>query len=736
MGKVSYTITAKDKTRSGASSARKNITDLGGAAKAAGRMMKLAFAGFSLRAISAQVGKANEAFKVQSDVNAKLAQVLKATGSAIPYDQMKKMASAMSSMTGIPDEVINQSQAVMATFKAIGKETFPRAMKAASDMSAVLGGDLQGATIQLSKALNDFDGFTALKRAGVSFSEEQERMIKKFKETNDLAAYQELILKELEGEFGGVAEAMGKTDVGALKVAAATIGDIYEQVGEVFTKLKADTARKLQPVLEGITKWFSEHSAQIVTFFQELPRLASAAFSFIKSAASKMFTVEFWQTFGTITWEFFKDAGKVALSFIWEAVKAIGTTLWEPLKFGFLSIGHGIRSAFTAIVNFFIEKLNWLGEKAHDIGQKIAHPLNAANRTKFDNPIAPLAGPGGGPQNNIKESIAEAWQGVLDSFKDGLFDSAELLKETFSKVMASGGDVFGDEFKTFIQEFQKIIGEPVKLEIDAGDGSSGSPESAPAAPAESAFGSFFTSMMESAQGMFTQIMESVKTAFDDVSGSLGSFGGGLWSVISAFGSAFMQIQSFAALMKPLNVVMDGIMKILTPIINDLLAPLVGFLYLLGQLIGKTIVPILKLLSPILEVVSKAFLVLYNYAIRPFANFVIWIIATINNFIATVVNALLGWLGVHMDKMSYEDMKLEKISMEDLNTAGAEYSGYDLGGGGGGGGSSGSSSSGASYAAKGDIYITVDYQVGISAFDDRDIALKIRDEIERAEAMGF
>lgn len=165
--------------------------------------------------------------------DAKLGAVLKSTGgqAGISKDQLDTYATSLSKMSGIDDELVVSAEAVLLTFTKISGSVFPDVMKAAVDMSAVLGGDLQGAVVQVGKAFNDFNGYTALKRAGVSFTATQIDQIKKFKETNDVIGYQKLLLAELKTEFGGAAEAMEKASDGSenLKIA---IGNFREAAGK------------------------------------------------------------------------------------------------------------------------------------------------------------------------------------------------------------------------------------------------------------------------------------------------------------------------------------------------------------------------------------------------------------------------------------------------------------------------------------------------------------------------
>jgi hypothetical protein len=186
-------------------------TDLGGVKKAFGAIVA---SGIILQAGKAifdfYSGAAKEA-EVAAVAQAQLEAVLISTGHAagLNADAINGMADEMSKATGIEDDLLIKNEALMLTFTKVGKEIFPDAMKAAADMSAVLGQDLQSSVIQLGKALNDpIQGVTALKRVGVNFNEAQRETIKLMVESGDVMGAQQFILQELQTEFGGAAEAM------------------------------------------------------------------------------------------------------------------------------------------------------------------------------------------------------------------------------------------------------------------------------------------------------------------------------------------------------------------------------------------------------------------------------------------------------------------------------------------------------------------------------------------------
>lgn len=202
-----------------------------------------AFSGVAATAAAALNYTTREAMEAEK-MQAKLSAVLKSTGNAVGMTQksLTGLADELSRMSGIDDELIVNSEAVMLTFTQIGKQVFPEAMTAALDMNAVLGGDLQGSIIQLGKALNVTAGdtatasmgMTALRRSGVSFTEEQKKMALEMVKTGDIMGYQKLVLAELNREFGGAAEAMGDTTAGSAQKLKNSFNNLAAAVGTMF----------------------------------------------------------------------------------------------------------------------------------------------------------------------------------------------------------------------------------------------------------------------------------------------------------------------------------------------------------------------------------------------------------------------------------------------------------------------------------------------------------------------
>ena len=179
-----------------------------------------------------------KAFDEQQKAIAQVEAGLKSTGNAAGFtsEQLQKMASDLQSKTLFGDEeILKSATAQLLTFTGLTKEQFEMAQVAALDLATRLDRDLKETSIQLGKALNDpIKGITALSRSGVMFTESQKETIKSLVETNRLADAQTLILKELELQYGGSAEAAALAGMGPLQQLGNALLDISESIGEML----------------------------------------------------------------------------------------------------------------------------------------------------------------------------------------------------------------------------------------------------------------------------------------------------------------------------------------------------------------------------------------------------------------------------------------------------------------------------------------------------------------------
>jgi hypothetical protein len=203
-----------------------------------------------------------QAQKVGAQTNA----VLKSTGAVanVSAKHIEDLAGSLMKKSGVDDEAIQSGQNLLLTFTNIrneagkGNDVFDQTTKAALDMSTALGTDMKSASMQLGKALNDpIKGITKLTRSGVTFTDAQKKQIEALQKSGDTLGAQKIILAEVNKEFGGSAEAAGKTLPGQLNV-----------LKETFSNLAGELVARLVPVLQATIGWLRDHWPQISAAFK------------------------------------------------------------------------------------------------------------------------------------------------------------------------------------------------------------------------------------------------------------------------------------------------------------------------------------------------------------------------------------------------------------------------------------------------------------------------------------
>jgi hypothetical protein len=246
-------------------------------------------------ALALGVGFAKDAVaeaRESQKVGALTEQVIKSTGGAakVTAGQVGDLATAISNKTGIDDEQIQSGANMLLTFKNIrneagkGNDIFNQSTSILTDMATAMGTDPQKAAIQLGKALNDpVKGITALSRVGVTFTDQQKKTIASLVKGGKTAEAQKIILKELNSEFGGAAEASATMG----EKAATSFGNLKEQIGTALLPY-LDKAEKLlvDKVIPAVSNFFTE--------MQNGTGKGGQFVSFLKDAGNALGTVGGW----------------------------------------------------------------------------------------------------------------------------------------------------------------------------------------------------------------------------------------------------------------------------------------------------------------------------------------------------------------------------------------------------------------------------------------------------------
>lgn len=196
-----------------------------------------------------------ELFDIQATADEQLRVGLESTGNVVgrTVEQLKQQATDLQGITLFGDEQTQGAQSILLTFTNIREEIFDRTVPAVQNLATRLGTDLNSAALQVGKALNDpVAGLSALSRSGIQFSEDQEELIKSFVAAGDAAAAQNIILQELEVQFGGAAEAAARAGAGGITQLENKISDVKEEIGRELIPIQEAATRTQLAFIEAI----------------------------------------------------------------------------------------------------------------------------------------------------------------------------------------------------------------------------------------------------------------------------------------------------------------------------------------------------------------------------------------------------------------------------------------------------------------------------------------------------
>ena len=250
-------------------------------------------------------------------------------------DRMIALAKVTARQTGIDEKIIELTQAKLATFKELASSAdeaggaFDRATMAAIDMAAAGFGTAEENATQLGKAMNDpVRGMTALRRSGVAFNEEQQKVIKNLVETGQLMKAQGVMLSAIENDnaiknvardtadasqkikvsLGQVVQAFAKPFSTGFNSLPSMLDEVFPQLIERAKQYGQLFANAISDAIQGN---FDKFVAAGKLIGDIMGAAATAAF---QSAASNIFSEAVQKLTGTRRVEIGADGGRSVVS--------------------------------------------------------------------------------------------------------------------------------------------------------------------------------------------------------------------------------------------------------------------------------------------------------------------------------------------------------------------------------------------------------------------------------------
>lgn len=630
----------------------------------------------------AQLTRLNTSVKNNSSLTAGAFQRLQAEA-----DKLTKSGASIFS-----GEEVTKNQAFLASMK-LNESQINSVMKAATDLSSTGVMPLDQAVKTLSKTYSGNAGkLKELNPAIASLTEEQLK-------NGDAVS----IIAE---QYKGMNEAMANTEAGKARQVQNTFEDMKKIIGEIVLSIKNISFSYILKPLKNITNWLSKNKDKIINFFRYLPEIVLETGVFVRDILKKAFS-----------WDFLWKYLKIAFNFCWVFIKnffkswfayinVLGSIIWEPLKYGFEIMIYGIKQTFYAVMNFFVDGLNNLLDKVNSV-RSFFGKEKIGKFEKWGKDDAKK------PENNIGKNIKKAFGDAIKIWTE----SGKDIATTWVSSMKEIGGEFKDEFENFTNKIDGVLGREPPETGKKEDGDDDDPPSS--SPQEK----------ENKAAPFKELFDTVKNA----GGAIGWMGN-VAERVAETGNPIIIIVEL------LKIVLEGLIEMLGPVLNSILAPLFGILRVIGKFLGIVLTPLLRILEPILRLLIKAFLFLYNNALVPIGNGLIFVFNLVYNAIAGFINGvsrlvrIITFGAVNLGRASYRSLnegRLEKISETELSTEGRAA----LKSGGASGSQNASAGASAAVAAK-PTEINIHFDHSFVNGDAREIALKLREEIKEAEKMGY
>lgn len=206
-------------------------------------------------ALSAAVAGLSKSLNVMSEREADAAALANGlrgltTDGTAALNSLKESADRLGKGTLFNEEDFTQGFKLLTSFRTIAVSSYEEVGSTAADMAQVLNQDVNSVLLQVAKALEAPEvGLTALQRSGTRFTDQQKQQVKAMVAAGDTAKAQAFILKELQRQYGGAAQAAAKGFAGAMDTLGEVTRDALEQLGKFI-------APGITKGIEGIVKAF------------------------------------------------------------------------------------------------------------------------------------------------------------------------------------------------------------------------------------------------------------------------------------------------------------------------------------------------------------------------------------------------------------------------------------------------------------------------------------------------
>lgn len=418
---------------------------MGGKIKSAGRTITTSVSVYGLAGIYAG-GKLIEMSQKQAQAEQKLQEIYKSrmgVGKKAVQSTLN-LASAEQKLGVVGDEVQIAGAQQLATY-AKYPGTVNKLLPAMNDLLVQQKGmngtqeDAVGLANLFGKAMMGQTG--ALKKAGISFTEAQEEVLKYGTEEEKAAVLAEVVQQNV----GDMNEEFAKTDAGKIQQAKNALGDMGEEIGAVLLPAVADLVSWLQDNL-------LPKIQQLIDFMKEHPQIAkfALAFALIVAALGPVLMVlgsfmsfvggiiAFAPVLGAVFGALAGPIGLVALAIA--AAVAAGVAIyknWDTIKAKAAEIWGNIQNAVAIVVDRVKTNFETLKTNVSAIWQGIKDAISgkiSAAKTAVQNVVIGIAQKVSAVWNAIKQKATAVWNAIKNAITHPIQTARDTIKRIIEKI--------------------------------------------------------------------------------------------------------------------------------------------------------------------------------------------------------------------------------------------------------------------------------------------------------------
>lgn len=348
-----------------------------------------------------------------------------------------KLASAQQKLGVVGDEVQLAGAQQLATYATM-PETVNTLLPALNNLLVQQKGlngtqeDATGLANLFGKAMMGQTG--ALKKAGISFTEAQEQVLK-FGTEEEKAA---MLAQVVTDNVGHMNEEFAKTDAGKIQQAKNDLGDMGEQIGAILlpalAKLVAYLQENVMPKLQELIKYFEEHPkvAEFAMSFVLLLAVLGPLLMMFGMMASGLGVIV--GLFGMLSAPILIVIGVIA------GLIAIGVALyknWDEIKAGAAQFKADFVATFTAmkdaVVNKFTEIKTAVVNKFNEIKTSISTTwdnIKTAVSTKVDSIKTAVTT----KFESLRNSVKAKWEAIKNAITQPIDNALTKLRGIVNKI--------------------------------------------------------------------------------------------------------------------------------------------------------------------------------------------------------------------------------------------------------------------------------------------------------------